>query len=292
MIGVTVATTLCAMDVGGRITDVASTLTKAERRVAEVVLAQPELVAFGTVADLATAASAGAATVVRLAAKVGFDGFSDLQQSVRLELASRLRPAAERIREPAADDPVSQHLLLERSNVEKTLGDIDAGALGGAVAVLADCKRSVLVLSGDASSGVAEQMRHDLATLRPSVAMLAGNEVRVLSRLAMASPGDVVVVIDVRRYDRWVVDTAREAVAAGLVVIAISDSRLSPIAELASASFVVAAAGAGPFDSHVGTLALANLLVTSVSAVLRDDAVHRLDRAEQAWNRVGALGER
>ncbi len=280
------------MDVGARITEVADSLTKAERRVAEVVLAQPELVAFGTVADLATAASAGAATVVRLATKVGFDGFTDLQQSVRLELAGRLRPAAERIREPAADDPVSQHLLLERSNVEKTLGDVDAGALHAAVALLADAQRSVLMLSGEASTGIAYQMRHDLGSLRPHVDVLGGNEVRVLRRLAMASAGDVLVVIDLRRYDRWVVDTARQAKEQELSVIAISDSRLSPIAAVATASFVVAAAGAGPFDSHVGTLALANLLVTSVSAVLRGDAAHRLDRAEQAWNRAGALSER
>ena len=114
----------------------------------------------------------------------------------------------------------------------------------------------------------------------------------MLRRLAMASAGDVLVVIDLRRYDRWVVDTARQAKEQGLSVIAVSDSRLSPIAAVATASFVVAAAGAGPFDSHVGTLALANLLVTSVSAVLRGDAVHRLDRAEQAWNRASALSER
>jgi DNA-binding MurR/RpiR family transcriptional regulator len=280
------------MDVGGRITEVADTLTKAERRVAEVVLAQPELVAFGTVADLASAAEAGAATVVRLATKVGFDGFTDLQQSVRFELAGRLRPAAERIREPAADDPVSQHLHLERSNVEKTLGDIDAGALGAAVALLADPARSVFVLSGEASTGIAHQLRHDLGSLRPHVEMLGGNEVRVLRRLAMSSHGDVVIAIDLRRYDRWVVETAQRAKDVGMVVISISDSRLSPIAAMASASFVVAASGAGPFDSHVGTLALANLLVTSVSAVLRGDAVHRLDRAERAWNDAGALSDR
>ena len=56
--------------------DAGSQLTAAERRVAQVVLARPQLVGFGTVADLAEAASAGAATVVRLAAKLGFDGFT------------------------------------------------------------------------------------------------------------------------------------------------------------------------------------------------------------------------
>ena len=74
------------MEVVERIRRSGSDLTAAERRVAEVVLARPQLVGFGTVADLAEAASAGAATVVRLAAKLGFDGFSALQTSIQHDL--------------------------------------------------------------------------------------------------------------------------------------------------------------------------------------------------------------
>jgi DNA-binding MurR/RpiR family transcriptional regulator len=54
-------------------------------------------------------------------------------------------------------------------------------------------------------------------------------------------------------------------------------------------AFVLAAEGAGPFDSHVGTLALANALVTGVAARLRRSATDRLDRVEAAWQRAGTL---
>ena len=67
------------------------------------------------------------------------------------------------------------------------------------------------------------------------------------------------------------------------VVIALTDSRLSPLATAAAITFVVAAEGAGPFDSHVGTLALANALVTGVATRLRRPATDRLDRVEAAW---------
>ena len=92
------------MQVADRIAQAGAQLTAAERRVAEVILAKPQLVAFGTVADLADAAGAGAATVVRLAAKIGYDGFTTLQASVQQDLAQQLRPAAERIRQPAGAD--------------------------------------------------------------------------------------------------------------------------------------------------------------------------------------------
>ena len=76
------------VQVADRITGERSNLTPSERRIAEAILADPQLVAFGTVADLAARAGAGAATVVRLANKVGFDGFSGLQHAVQEELSA------------------------------------------------------------------------------------------------------------------------------------------------------------------------------------------------------------
>src|SRR4051795_52278 len=81
-----------------------SALTPAERRVADVVLTSPEAIAFGTVADLAQRAATSGATVVRLAAKLGYDGFTSMQSAIQDELGQRLRPAAERIREVTPSD--------------------------------------------------------------------------------------------------------------------------------------------------------------------------------------------
>jgi hypothetical protein len=53
----------------------------------------------------------------------------------------------------------------------------------------------------------------------------------------------------------------------------------------------VAAEGAGVFDSHVGTLALANALATGTAARLRRSATRRLDAVESAWRAAGALVE-
>src|SRR5918995_215898 len=100
---------MAELEVAGRIATASAQLTVAERRVAQAVLEHPHLVAFGTVADLAAEAGAGAATVVRLAAKLGFDGFSALQSSVQRDLSRQLRPAAERIRELGGDQPITRH---------------------------------------------------------------------------------------------------------------------------------------------------------------------------------------
>ncbi len=271
------------MESADRIGRSGASLTKAERRVAEVVLERPQLVAFGTVAELAAAAGAGAATVVRLASKLGYDGFTALQASVQHDLANQLRPAAERIREPVGFDLVGRHLQLEQANVQSTLRPIDAALLDDVVRHLADPTARVYVLSGDASRGVAQQLVVDLLSLRDDVQVLDGNDIAVRRQIALLRPTDVLVAVDFRRYERWVVDAAAEAAAAGVWTVAVTDSLLSPLSAGAQRTFVVAAAGAGPFDSHVGTLSVFNLLVTGVADQLRAVATERLDRLETVW---------
>ncbi len=271
------------MESADRIGRAGASLTTAERRVAEVVLEHPQLVAFGTVAELAAAAGAGAATVVRLASKLGFDGFTALQASVQHDLANQLRPAAERIREPVGSDIVGRHAQLEQANVQSTLRSIDPTTLDDVVKHLADLSARVFVLSGDASRGVAQQLVVDLGALRDDVQSLDGNDIAVRRQIALLRPTDVLVSVDFRRYERWVVDAAASAAAVGVWTVAITDSLLSPLSAVARRTFVVAAAGAGPFDSHVGTLSVFNLLVTGVADQLRAFATERLDRLEAVW---------
>jgi DNA-binding MurR/RpiR family transcriptional regulator len=279
------------MEVAERIRAAGNELTTAERRVAEVILARPQAVGFGTVADLALAAGAGAATVVRLAAKLGFDGYTDLQSSVQRDLLHQLRPAADRIRDEIGDGMMDRHLATELGNVQATLDGVDPEGLTELVARLCDLDMPVVVISGDASDGVARQFIDELALLRPGVTRLGGNEVAVRRDVSLLSTSTTVIVIDVRRYDRWVLDTVATVRARGTWIAALTDSYLSPLAASADRTFVLSAGSVGPFDSHVGTLALLNLVVTEVAGRLRSTASDRLDRVEDAWRTAGSLTE-
>src|SRR5207302_9589333 len=146
------------MTVSERLVAAQSDLSPAETRVAAVVLGAPADVAFGTVAALARAAGTGAATVVRFTTKLGYRGFADLRASVRAELSESLRPAAERIREPAARDLVDLTLHAELDNVRATLQGVDREAFAQAVRLLARSGR-VLIAAGEASAGVARLLR-------------------------------------------------------------------------------------------------------------------------------------
>jgi DNA-binding MurR/RpiR family transcriptional regulator len=224
--------------------------------------------------------------VVRLSTKLGYDGFTALQAAVQAELAAQLRPAAERIREPAGADLTTRHQQLEVANVEASLRAVSAETLAAVVDHLADRDARIFVLSGDASRGVALQFVGDLGSLRDDVTLIDGNPIAVRRQAALLRDGDVLVTLDLRRYERWVVDVAQSARAAGVWSVALTDSVLSPLAQFADATVVLAAAGSGPFDSHTGTLAVFDLFVSAVADRLRAHATERLDRLEAVWREV------
>jgi DNA-binding MurR/RpiR family transcriptional regulator len=282
------------MEVEQRVQSRATVLTPSERRIAETVLADPQLVAFGTVADVADAARVGTATVVRFAAKLGFDGYTQLQASVQSDLSGRLRPAVERIRDqPHVDDTLAdRHAEVESANVRSTLAAVDRAAGRAVVHRLADDRHPVLVLSGVASRGVALQFVGDLTHLRPDVTLLDGNQVDIVRTLATTPRDCTLVVLDLRRYERWLLDAlALVTDSVDAVVVALTDNVLSPLATAADHRFVVSAASTGPFDSHVGTLALLDLFVVEIAATRREAATDRLDAIEAAWSAADALSD-
>jgi DNA-binding MurR/RpiR family transcriptional regulator len=270
-------------------------LSPAERRVVEAVLADPARIAFGTVAELAATSGTSGPTVVRVARKLGFAGYRELQAAAQAEMgpAAGFAPAASRIRATAArrDDPLGRALDVEVGNVEATIRAADAGMFTAAVRLLTERRRHVLVVGGDAERGIASTFADQLAQLRDGVELLDGTPPRVAARVALAGPADVVVAVDVRRYDGWLLDAVDGLRAAGAAVVAVTDGPLSPLTRGADAWFAVRADGTGPFDSHVGTLALLHALVAGCADRLRAAAVDRLDRIEATWKQTGALRE-
>ena len=78
------------VDVAERVASNRADLTPVDRRIADVLLARPEAVAFGTVASVAAESSASTAGVVRFAVRLGYSGFTALQP--RAAAAAALSP--------------------------------------------------------------------------------------------------------------------------------------------------------------------------------------------------------
>ncbi len=277
------------MAVADRIIQHAHRLTAAERRVAEVMAEEPDAVAFGTVANVARKASTSGPTVVRFAVKLGYAGFVDMQSQVQMEMAELLGPARDRIRRPSPIDLLGRVAAVEEHNVRRTLGSIPPVQFAAVVEQLSDPARGVWVLAGDATAPVGTTLAVPLGQLRAGVTLAAGSGVAAARTLGGLQPGDVLVAVDIRRYERWLLELTRWAAEAGADLVAITDSPLSPLAALAADTLLMSAEGVGPFDSMTAGVALANALVVGVSARVRDTATSRLDAIEAAWRGTRSL---
>jgi len=265
-------------------------LTPAERRVAEVVAAHRELVAFGTVAELARRAGASGASVIRLSDRLGYRGFRAMQDAVRSELTTQLRPAREKIRRPIPGDLIASVGDSAAESVRRTFDQIDPLQLERVAELIAQRRRRVLVVAGDAGAGIGRQVVTHLSMLRDGVESVAGGSVAAGRQLAGTRQGDVLLCIDLPRHDRDVVRVAELARMRAAAVVVIVDSPLSPLAEGAEAVFPVESHDVGPFDSYVGVLALSEALVAATARRLRSTAAERLDEMEQIWDDLGAIG--
>ncbi len=266
-----------------RIADAADALTPTERRIAETVLAEPTALAFETVAEMASRVETSGPTIVRFAAKLGFDGYRDLQDTARASLADELRRPTDRIRRPAPSSGWEQARANALGSLDALFAGIAEDDIVDIAARLAACAGSVWVLGAETSSAPGDVLAAGLRLLRPGVRHLHGSRADIAIDVADAAGDDVAVVLDVPRYERTVIDTARGLSDQGVIVIAITDGPLSPLAAIADRWCAVPVAAVGPFDSTLPAVALVELLLAEVADHLRESATARLDRTEALW---------
>jgi DNA-binding MurR/RpiR family transcriptional regulator len=257
---------------------VSSDLTPAERRIAEAVLAEPTLLAFGTVSDLANHVGTSRPTIVRFANTLGFKGYSQLQRHVRTDLSHALARPSERIRHEKQSALPARVAIS--SAITSVFDALDGDRIAELVTPIVHAER-VWVLSGETSQAGAHALQSGLSMVRPGVRFL--QEHSLGTDLSDAGPKDAAIVFDFFRYRRQVTSAARVFADSGVTVVAITDSPLSPLAELADTWCEIEVPAVGPFDSSVPAVAIAELLVARVAKELQQDATARIDRIEALW---------
>lgn len=263
---------------------VRSELTPTERRIAEAVLAEPTLLAFGTVSDLASRVGTSRPTIVRFANTLGFKGYTQLQRHVRTDLSHQLARPSERIRHENEID------LPARAAIDAAITSVFDALDGDRIAELASPiirAEKVWVLSGETSQAGAHAFHSGLSMVRPGVRSL--EEHSFGTDLSDAGPGDAAVVFDFFRYRRQVATATRVFADAGVTIVAITDSPLSPLVELADKWCEIEVPAIGPFDSSVPVVALAELLVSQVAKGLHEQATARIDRIEALWKETNVF---
>jgi DNA-binding MurR/RpiR family transcriptional regulator len=255
-------------------------LTRAERRVARTVIAGYPVSGLGTVADLAAMSSTSSASVVRLVQKLGFEGYSQFQSAIREELATRSSGPADRIdrgdaswTEPGTLARVASAAAETVASIQETIPESEFEA---AVELLCDPARPVKLVGGRVTGLLGEYLVHHLGRARHHVRTFPTDSRGRHSALLDITRRDVLVVLDVRRYDPDVAAIATAAARRGASVVLLTDVLMSPIASIAQVVLPTRVDAPSPFDTTVAQLVVLEALATATVARLGAVAVSRM----------------
>ena len=255
----------------------------------------PEQAAVRSISELAASLGVNPSTLTRLAKRLGFEGFSDFQSVFRDAIASEPRYFYSRRADQllhddrqrdSGDVEVMARIGRETSaNVDAYLSQIDAANLRGAAALLATAGR--VRLHGERQfHSLASFLAYALAMIRSDVALLDAPRLGVAEALAQLTPGDVVVVMSCAPYTRAVAEVAAAAAANGQKVIAITDSRGSPLVPPSRHAFFVPHASSFYSNSMGAYVVFCEGLLNLVARQLGDSAMEALARRERL---IGAM---
>ncbi len=258
---------------------------------------RPEEVAFRSISELAEILGVNPSTLTRLATRLGYTGFADFQGVFRENLSQNSRHfytrQAHRLLDPVDTAPPGNELsvvvqLAQESinNVEGFLSQLDAADLAGATRLLAHARR-VRIHGLRQIHSLASFLTYGLGMIRADVSLLDGPGLGVAEGLAQLEPGDVLVVSSVAPYTRSVAEVAHAAAQAGIKVIALTDTRASPLVPPARHAFFIPHESSFISNSMGAYLVFCECLLNLVARELGDEALQALERREGFITQLG-----
>ncbi len=255
-------------------------MSRAYQRISEHLTQNPNEVAVRSVNALAARCGIHASSFVRFAQSLGYAGFKDLQVLFQRRLSTAApgfearRKALEgelKLRQDRSELGFLRDLVVrDIASLQDLLDRIDAGELSRA-SQLIEAADTVYLAGQLRSEPVASLMRYILTMLGKRCVLLdaSGGLATHIARTMTSS--DLLIAVSFRFYATEVVNIAEDCAQAGVPIIAISDSTLSPLMKSASILFAVPEHDYTFSRSLAAPMCLAQALMVGVAARLQDD---------------------
>ncbi|MBF9235194.1 MurR/RpiR family transcriptional regulator [Microvirga alba] len=265
------------------IEQIAPSLKKAERRVAEMALQDIEGTTRISIKAFAAQAEVSEPTVMRFVRRVGCNGFSDFKLRLAQDFAvGRMYIEAERKVHSGDAETTAQRVYQSATDALATaFAGLDERALTNAANAIAKAGKVVCIGVGGSSAIMAQEMENRLFRFGLSVTASADPyKQRMLA--AIADKGDAFLIFSVTGKPRSLLDAAEIATGRGATVIAITQPQ-SPLSGHASILLPLAVPGDEvhfnfPNRTRYGQLLVIDCLSALVGALRQPLSARKLHR--------------
>jgi len=234
-----------------------SSLKSAERKGADFLLARPEEVSGLGVVEFASRAGCSEATVVRLAQRLGYEGFPELKRAF-----AHLEPALPYRNVGAGDEPEAVARKVFANSIQAltdTLEALDWAQYRRAVEALLGAERLAFFGLGNAGV-VAREVYHKFLRIGVPCFTAEDPDLQLIIVNSQLARGDVLTAISYTGESKPILAAVRQARERGIVVLGLTNFPRSTLARLSDQVLLTAV-----FQEHVngeiGSKRLAQLAV-------------------------------
>ena len=267
-----------------RLAETQAQMTKSEKKVAEVVLADPAATTRSSIATLARAAGVSEPSVNRFCKNFGAAGFPDFKLKLAQCMASGFPLLSESV-EPGDDLASCSRKILSSTMaaLAELRESLDTAALERGVSLMTAARRIYFFGLG-ASSAVAKDAEQRFFRFKLPV---SSHEDMLMQRMlaASAGAGDLFVMISHTGRTRELIDTARLARQNGAVVMGLT----APASPLAGACNCVVGVEVVentdyymPMNSRIAHLAVLDILAAGITLKMEPDLQDTLKKVKDS----------
>ena len=268
--------------------------SKGQKRIAAFILDNYDRAAFMTAAKLGETASVSESTVVRFAAQLGYDGYPDMQKALQELIRGRLT-SIQRIQvsrdQMTGSDILGSVMQRDMNSIHDVIERLDREEFERVVDKLLHAKH-IYILGVRSSSFLAGYLNFYLHLIFKNVTLVQSSAAgEIYEQLVHIGPGDVLVSISFPRYSKMAIHAVEFACQRGGDVVAVTDSPMSPMYKMASASLLASSDMISFVDSMAAPLSLLNALILAVGQQRRDDLSATLAEMEKVWSKYSIFGK-
>ena len=270
--------------------------SKADRAIANYMLAKLNSIAFETAATIAAKVEVSEPTVGRFCRSIGYKSFKDLKDHLKQDIGDRPWLISDRLRDLqrrtlAGEDQLALGLQLEIAGLVAVYELAQTAEWKRAVKRLARTP-AVFVTGFQTERGMAQIFANQLQYLRDRVHLidLAGGNFMEL--LASDTKQSCLVIFEARRYSRMARLLAQEAKKLGIPTTLVTDAFCDWGRELVDEMFVVPTEFNLFWESTAQMASLSNLLVNGVFIELGPEVEQRMNEVSRLYSRfTGYVGD-
>ena len=244
-----------------RIYDLYETLSRSERRLADVVLEHQRDLPSYTATELAQSAGVSKATAARLFRSLGYNTFDEAKRQVRETRywGSPLAVVEERSEDGSLGASLQAVIQADVANLKMTLQSLPVEDLDRAVRLMTSAKH-IRVVGLRNSFGLAHLALHYLGLARSDVQMLSVGSASWGEDMASLSPGDVVFAIGFRRRPKILSRLLKTAQTMSVGTVLLTDMSANLSARNADVALRCHCRCPAPFSSFAVAVTMLNYL--------------------------------